>query len=94
MVYREFKPEEFKCFKKELDENAVKNTSNFNYDAVIKIEGKDYILKIQPEGKNKISILHALEIDCEEFGKSYNIITDSKILVALLEVLIWQKIQQ
>ena len=49
-----------------------------------------YILKVQFVDENRILVWEALEI---ELGRNDKVITESKILSALLNILLWQKVK-
>lgn len=61
-----------------------------SFNVTVKVDRKEYVLKIQPDNKNKIVALQALVVDRDEYGHFHTPITDGKILSSLLELLIWQ----
>lgn len=92
MIVRKFKAEEFDFYKDKLIKSAQRSLLDASFDITVRIDDKEYILKIQPEGNNMLIALQAVEVGYDSEGcHTYAIITDNRILMSLLEILIWQK---
>lgn len=64
------------------------------YNIPIEINNIGYMLNVQFVDENRILVWEALEIDQnDESGGNYTVITESKILSALLNILLWQKVK-
>ena len=90
MIVRQLKADKYKYFQDQLIERAQQNPSEASFNVTVKVDTKEYILKIQPDNKNKIVALQALVVERDEYGHLHTLITDNKILSSLLELLIWQ----
>lgn len=90
MIVRKLKTEKFNYIKNQLIAKAQQNPLDASFNVTIKVDGKEYILKIQPERSYGLVVLQALRVDRDEYGHLHTLITDNKILSALLELLIWQ----
>ena len=63
------------------------------YDIDINCIGADYVLKVQPENKQKILALQAIRVypDREVTGgRNYHLIEENTMISALLEIIIYQ----
>lgn len=93
MTIRKLKRQHFKTIKDKITDNAEYNPNDNCYNAPITINEIGYILKIQFVDENKILIWEALEIVQKDHENgAYTVITDSAILSAILNLLIWQKV--
>lgn len=90
MIVRQLKADKYKYFQDQLIERAQQNPFEASFNVTVKVDTKEYILKIQPDNKNKIVALQALVVERDEYGHLHTLITDNKILSSLLELLIWQ----
>lgn len=91
MIVRQLKPKKFDQFQAQLIQRAQQNPSEASFNVTVKVNRKEYILRIQPENKYKLVALQALEVDrAEGCGHLPRLITDNKILSSLLEFVIWQ----
>lgn len=91
MIIKQLSQEKFQYFEKQLIQKAQQAPFEASYNVTVKVNRKEYIIKIQPERKCKIVALQALEVERdEECGHLHMLITDNKILLSLLELLLWQ----
>lgn len=90
MIVRQLKAEKFDYFQNQLIERAQQNPLEASFNVTVKVDKKEYVLRIQPEAKHKMVALQALVVDRDEYGHLHTLITDNKILSSLLELLIWQ----
>ena len=94
MVIKQLKQRQFECFESQLMKKAQQNPLEASFNVTVTVDKKEYILKIQPERKGKLVALQALEVERDEArGHLHMLITDNKILLALLELLIWQGVR-
>ena len=91
MIVRKLKAEKFARFQNQLIKKARQNPMDASFDVTIKVDSKEYVLKIQPENENRLVALQALEVERDgECGHLHMLITDNRILSSLLELLIRQ----
>ncbi len=90
MIVRQLKAEKFEYFKNRLINKAQQNPLEASFNVTVKVERKEYVLRIQPENKHKLVVLQALVVERDELGQLHTLITDNKILSSLLELLILQ----
>ena len=91
MIVRQLKAEKFDYFQNQLIKRAQQNPLEASFNVTVKVDRKEYVLRIQPENKHRVVALKALEVDRdEECVHLHMLITDNKILSSLLELLIWQ----
>ena len=90
MIVRQLKAEKYERFQNELIQKAQQNPLEASFNVTMKVDRKEYVLRIQPETKHKMVALQALVVDRDEYGHLHTLITDNKILSSLLELLIWQ----
>lgn len=91
MIVRQLKAEKYEYFQSQLIKTAQQNPLEASFNVTVKVDRKEYVLKIQPESKHKLVALQALAVDRdEECGHLHMLITDNKILSSLFELLIWQ----
>ena len=90
MIVRQLKAEKYERFQNQLIQKAQQNPLEASFNVTMKVDRKEYVLRIQPENKHKMVALQALEVDRDEYGHLHTLITDNKILSSLLELLIWQ----
>lgn len=91
MIVRQLKPKIYERFQNQLIQKAQQNPLEASFNVTMKVDRKEYILRIQPETEHKMVVLQALEVDRDdECGHLHMLITDNKILSSLLELLIWQ----
>ena len=90
MIVRQLKAEKYERFQNQLIQKAQQNPLEASFNVTMKVDRKEYVLRIQPETKHKMVALQALVVDRDEYGHLHTIITDNKILSSLLELLIWQ----
>jgi len=62
--------------------------------AICSSSATENVLKIKPERKCKVYVLHALEVERDEYGQSHILITDTNFLLSLLNILIRQEVKQ
>lgn len=90
MVVRQLKAEKYEYFQNQLIKRAQQNPLEASFNVTMKVDKKEYVLRILPENKHKMVALQALVVDRDEYGHLHTLITDNKILSSLLELLIWQ----
>lgn len=90
MVVRQLKAEKYEYFQNQLIKRSQQNPLEASFNVTMKVDKKEYVLRIQPENKHKMVALQALVVDRDEYGHLHTLITDNKILSSLLELLIWQ----
>lgn len=90
MIVRQLKAEKFEYFQSQLIQKAQQNPLEASFNVTMKVDRKEYVLRVQPENKHKMVALQALVVDRDEYGHLHTLITDNKILSSLLELLIWQ----
>ena len=91
MIVRQLKAEKYERFQSQLIKRAQQNPLEASFNVTMKVDRKEYVLRIQPESKHKMVALQAFEVDRDdECGHFHMLITDNKILSSLLELLIWQ----
>lgn len=94
MIIRQLKASQYERFHNSLMMKAHAEPLDASYIVKMTINGVEYVVKIQPEQDNKMAVLQALRIDREEYGPNFELITESKLLSSLLEILIYQGIRQ
>ena len=93
MIVRQLKADKYEYLQNRLIQKAQQNPFNASFNVTMKVNSKEYILKIQPETKHRLVALQALEVERDdECGLLHTLITDNKILSSLLELLIWQDV--
>ena len=90
MIVRQLKAEKYERFQNQLIQKAQQNPLEASFNVTMKVDRKEYVLRIQPETKHKMVALQALVVDRDEYGHLHPLITDNKILSSLLVLLIWQ----
>lgn len=91
MIVRQLKAEKYERFQNQLIQKAQQNPLEASFNVTMKVDRKEYVLRIQPETKHRLVALQALEVDRDdECGHLHMLITDNNILSSLLELLIWQ----
>ena len=90
MIVRQLKAEKYERFQNQLIQKAQQNPLEASFNVTMKVDRKEYVLRVQPENKHKMVALQALVVDRDEYGHLHTLITDNKILSSLLELLIWQ----
>lgn len=90
MIVRQLKADRYEYLQNQLVTRAQQNPFEASFNVTVKVDKKEYILKIQPDNRHKMVALQALVVDREEQGHLHTLITDNKILSSLLELLIWQ----
>lgn len=91
MIVRQLKADRYEYLQSQLIKQAQQNPLEASFNVTVKVDKKEYVLKIQPETKHKMVVLQALEVERDdECGHLHMLITDNKILSSLLELLIWQ----
>lgn len=90
MIVRQLKAEKYERFQNQLIQKAQQNPLEASFNVTMKVDRKEYVLRIQPETKHKMVALQALVVDRDEYGHLHTLITDNKILSSLLELLLWQ----
>lgn len=92
MVTKKFKQTNYAAVKESLCSDAQFNSFDGSYDIILKVNKRDYILKIKFSDDCKVLIWSATEATHTDDGEStYTIITRNNILLSLLNILLWQK---
>ena len=93
MIVRQLKAEKFEYLQEQLVQRAQQNPLEASFNVNMTVDGKEYVLKVQPESKCKLVALQALEVERDsECGHLHVLITENRILSSLLELLVWQGI--
>lgn len=93
MVVRQLKPEQFHYLRKELIKKAVSEPMEASYKVSMSINGREYVLKVQPDKRCNLVALQALQVDRRDCEPFYVLITDGRILSSLLELMIFQGVE-
>lgn len=93
MVSRQLKEKEFTNFTNELMKYAHWYPMEAHIDVDLVFNNQKYILRLQPDKHCKIVALQALSILYDKTDNSYSLITDNQILLAMLDLLIYQGIK-
>ena len=89
VIIRQLSKARFQAFELQLIRCAQQNPMDAGYNVTIKNDGKEYILKIQPESDCRLAVLQALEVERDdEYGQLHTLITNSSVLSSLLERLL------
>jgi len=89
VIFVKLEHKKYECFRQGLIKRVRRDFPDASFSVSVKVDSMEYILKIQFERKNRIYILQALRIDCDNSKK---LITDNNLLLSLLNILIWQEI--
>ena len=93
MVIRQLKAQQYELLFEQLVQKAGQRPMEASFDVGIKVDNREYILKVQPESKYRMAALQALEVERDpECGHLHALITENVMLSSLLELLIWQGI--
>lgn len=90
MVSRQLKEKEFTNFTNHLIKYAHCYPMEVHIDVDIVFNNQKYILRLQPDKHCKIVALQALHI---LYDNNYSLITDNQILLAMLDLLVYQGIK-
>ena len=94
MTTRKFKTNKFKSIKDQLLKEETYMPEEGCYNIPIDINDLSYMLKVQFVDENRILVWEALEVgQNDESSGNYTVIKESKILSALLTILMWQKVK-
>lgn len=63
-----------------------------SFTVSLKIDDKEYAVKLQPEQHHKVAVLQALQISRSADGPDFVLITQNNILSSLLEIILYQGI--
>ena len=89
MLIRDLTQNQYKQFCEELSQKARTDSLDTSYTVDMQINGIEYILKVQPERRNKVAILQVLRI-----GKDgHELIIRNHLLAAFLELLLYQGVR-
>ena len=89
MYIRQLKPREYERLSRILEQKAHAEPLDASYKVDMNVNGKEYVLKVQPEN-NKIVALQALGVFRDENGPNFDLITENCLLSSLLEIMIYQ----
>ena len=90
MYIKESSQQQYDRFCGELKEKAFKEPQDASYSVSVKINDMLYNLKIQPGPDHKLVVLQALRYDTKDDGGEPTLIKKSKLLSALLEIVLSQ----
>lgn len=93
MVSRQLKEKEFTNFTNHLIKYAHCYPMEVHIDVDIVFNNQKYILRLQPDKHCRIVALQALSILYDKTDNNYSLITDNQILLAMLDLLIYQDIK-
>ena len=94
MIIRQLKEEQYTDLKKALIQKAHVEPLEASFTVSMFIDGREYVLKLQPERQNKFAILQALKIDRRNDGPRFELITKGRLLSSFMEILIYQGVEQ
>lgn len=94
MIIRKLKPREYERLHNDLISKAYAEPLEASYTVRIAINGEEYSARVQPETHNRMAILQAFQIQRDEYGLNFSLITSGNILSSLLEILIHQGVKQ
>lgn len=91
MIIRQLTEYEFEKLQNQLTCKAQQNPLDAAFYMPIQVNNREYSLRLQPSNKRRIAVLQALEVKRDYTEGIYQeLITDNKILLALLELLLFQ----
>ena len=93
MIVRQLKERHYERLRNDLLKWGRSEPLDASYTVDIHINGEEYVVKIQPETKNRMAVLQALRIERDEDGHNFELITRSTLLNSFLEILIYQGIR-
>lgn len=93
MITRKFKKSKFITVKNALTKDTEYDSSSKIYRITLTVNQYRYVLKVQFADNDRILIWEAVEISQKNEGSgNYTVITDSRILSSILNILLWQKV--
>ena len=90
MVFKQLKEHEYSHFTELLIESGRKDGLDASFSVTMKVNGGEYIVKIQPAKKCKIYALQALEVCRDKHEIEMYLINDNSLLLSLLNILLYQ----
>lgn len=90
MIIRELKPAQFEHLHNRLKQKAHTEPLDAGYTVDMTVSGVEYAVKLQPESRNRMAVLQALRIERDEEGVNFQLITEGNLLLAFIEILIYQ----
>ena len=96
MINRQIKEKKYEAFQAEILQNARTKPYCPIHEIGIVFNEENYSLFIQPNGHNKVCALYALHFIRERGNRAAEpeLITDNKVLSALMEMIIYQGIKK
>lgn len=93
MISRQLKEKEFINFTNDLIKYAHCYPMEAHIDVDVVFNNQKYILRLQPDKHCKIVALQAINILHSKTENDYILITDNQILLAMLNLLVYQGIK-
>ena len=91
MVCTQLSRKNYERFTRQLIKNARQEPMDESFSFTVTMNQAEYILKIQPDHKNKIYALQALKVErVKDEGIYHMLISDNCFLLSLLNLLIRQ----
>ncbi|WP_101697912.1 hypothetical protein [Clostridium minihomine] len=90
MIIRQLSAEQYESLKKRLIQTGQSTPLLASYDVTMKVDGFEYLLKLQPCSKRKIAALQAVRIQRFEKEQKQELITENLLLSCLLELFVFQ----
>lgn len=88
MVIRQLEKAQYDAFCSHLLSKAYAQPLDPSYTVPLLTEGKEYMIKVQPEEDNQIAVLQALLVRREEYGPNFDLITEKNHLGQFLDLLL------
>ena len=93
MIIRQLKQKQYEQLHNDLLRKAHTKPLEASYTVIMKINGTEYSLKIQPEPHCRMAVLQACRVCRDEYSPDFELITNGNILLSLLELLIYQGVK-
>lgn len=85
MVIRKLDKQHYDRLCRDLFANAYTQPLDPTYTVSIFWNGKEYFLKLLPDENCQIAALHALEVEREEYGPAFTLLTNARCLTPLFD---------
>ncbi len=93
MIIRQLSQEQYERLHKDMIQKAYTAPLEACYSVHMKIGNASYVVKIQPERRQRMAVLQAYRIFCNEHGQDFKLITKGSLLSAFLDILIYQGVE-
>ncbi len=92
MVIKEVDSEQYEFIYEMLVDKAQQDPLEACFNVTMKVNEAEYILRVQPEKHYKIAALQAILVEREE-EQFHTLITNNDVLLALINLLLYQGIR-